>query len=176
VLGLQKLRIPDIPQLKRIGNTKVMSGPAQPLPPKTAGYEAGSLIVQPRPNEFPFPMRESEFQILCEGEISEARAARDLYIGICIGAVVGLVSVFATTDWSTIWQPERRWPFCVFVVILFMLFAGSVVGICIHHARLKRTRGNSPYSRLKRHVEQWFASRPGHDEPPGEAIAARPPA
>jgi hypothetical protein len=117
------------------------------------------MIVQPRPDEFPFPVREAEFQILCEGETSEARLSRERYIGACVGALVGLASVLATTDWATIWQPGRRGWFVFFLVLLFGIVIGSVVGICIHQARLKRTLSNSAYSRLTAMMSQCFQGR-----------------
>lgn len=138
--------------------------PPSTLPaPPVAGYEAGSLIVQPRPNEFPFPMRESEFQILCDGETSDARAARERYIGAGVSSFIGLIGVFATTDWGTVWQPNRRWQFVISSMVLFGCAMGSVVGICIHQSRINRTLNNSPYSRLTRHIQKWFESRPKTD-------------
>jgi len=120
--------------------------------PATHGYNASSLVVSPRPDEVGFPLREDEFQILCEGEVTHARASRDLYIGACIGALVGLVSVLATTDWTTIWQPQRRVRFLVFLLILCSIGAASAIGICIHQSRVTRTRNNSPYSRLQKRI------------------------
>lgn len=81
-------------------------------PAPTAGnYKASTLVVSPRPDELGFPLREDEFQILCEGEVSDARAGRDLCFGAFLGAAVGLAGVLASVDWGTIWGPDRRMPF-----------------------------------------------------------------
>jgi hypothetical protein len=127
--------------------------------PPTQGYNASSLVVPPRPDEFGFPLREDEFRTLCDGEINEARAGRDLYIGSCIGALVGLAGVVATTDWDTTWQPGRRGWFLVSLVVLLSASVGSAVGVCIHQARLTRTRNDSSYSRLKKRISDWFGEQ-----------------
>lgn len=132
-----------------------------PQTPPAEGYHASSVIVPPRPDEYGFPLREDEFQTLCEGEINEARAGRDLYVGSGVGALVGLVGVLATTDWDTTWKPGRRGWFLSCLVILFSAVIGSVVGACIHQARLTRTRNDSSYSRLRKRISEWFKSQSG---------------
>ncbi|PYV61512.1 MAG: hypothetical protein DMG97_42895, partial [Acidobacteria bacterium] len=89
--------------------------------PAPQGYQASSLVVSPRPNEFGFAMREDEFQILCDAELGNARSSRDLCIGSLVGAVVGLIGVLATTDWGTIWQPEKRGTFLFWLALLFLI-------------------------------------------------------
>ncbi len=133
--------------------------PIQPANPLPQPYQVGSVVTNPRPNDFGFPMRKDEFEILCEGEISEARAGRDLYIGSCVGGVVGLVGVLATTDWATIWQPERRVAFVVWGGILLIIVAASATGACIHQRRLTRTLRTSPYSRLRSIISTYFESQ-----------------
>lgn len=122
-------------------------------------YQASSLVVPPRPDECGFPLREDEFQTLCEGEISEARAGRDLCIGSGVGALVGLAGVLANTDWDTIWQPGRRGWFVTSLVILLSAVVGSVAGVCIYQARLVRTLNDSSYSRLKKRISDWFRAQ-----------------
>jgi hypothetical protein len=133
--------------------------PVQPPHPSPQPYQVGSVVTNPRPSDFGFPIRKDEFEILCEGEISEARAGRDLYIGSCVGGVVGLLGVLATTDWTTIWQPERRVAFVVWGAILLIIVAASAAGACIHQQRLTRTLRTSPYSRLRSIISAYFESQ-----------------
>lgn len=112
-------------------------------------YNAGGLFAFPRPDEIVVPLRREEFDILCEGAISEEKSSRDLYIGALVGAFVGLVGVFASADWASTWQTERRWLFLVSVLVLFIMAAASAMGAGIHQSRMKRTSNNSPFSRLR---------------------------
>ena len=120
-------------------------------------YQASSVVVPPRPNELGFALRHEEFQILCEGALGDARANRDLSIGVLVGAGFGLVGVFATTDWTTVWQPEKRGAFLFSVAVLFLAVGGSVTAALIFHARLRKTRTDSAYARLKTNIETWFS-------------------
>ena len=129
--------------------------PAQATAPQSK-YQASSLVVPPRPDECGFPHREDEFQILCEGEVSEAKAGRDLCVGAFLGALLGFVGVLATTDWVTIWQPERRVPFILWSAVLLLIMAASGAGSVIYQVRLKRTRNDSAYSRLRTRIADWF--------------------
>ncbi|HEU0048471.1 MAG TPA: DUF3395 domain-containing protein [Nitrososphaera sp.] len=129
--------------------------------PAPQGYQASSLVVSPRPNEFGFAMREDEFQILCDAELGNARSSRDLCIGSLVGAVVGLIGVLATTDWGTIWQPEKRGTFLFWLALLFLIVASSTTGAIIFHLRLRKTRTDSAYARLINKISAWFTSQQG---------------
>jgi hypothetical protein len=131
------------------------AGPPRPQ----ASYQASSLVVSPRPNEFGFALREDEFQILCEGEVGSARASRDLLFGVLVGAVVGLVGVLATIDWGTIWQPEKRGAFLFWFGLLLVIVVSSATGVVIYHLRLKKTLKDSAYSRLKQNISTWFVAQ-----------------
>jgi hypothetical protein len=135
-----------------------MTGPNQSAQVQ-GSYHASALVVPPRPDEVGFPLRQDEYETLCEGELSEARANRDLSFGIFVGACVGLCGVLATTDWSTIWQPEKRWPFLAWSVVLLTITVASGIAAIIYHWRLRRTRTNSPYSRLTKKITAWFEAQ-----------------
>jgi hypothetical protein len=120
------------------------------------GYQASSLVVSARPDEMGFPLREDEFQILREGEVSEARAGRDLCIASCLTAVLGLLGIIATADWTPILQQQRKLPFAI-CSILFGIAAGCGAGSVIYHRRVVRTRNNSAYSHLVKQISEWFA-------------------
>lgn len=121
-----------------------------------AGYQASSLLVGSRPNEMGFPLREEEFHVLCEGEVSTARSSRDVCIGVCATALAGLIGVLSTVDWETAWKPEHRSWFLFWLATLLVLVSGSGVGAWIHHSRLRRAFEDSPYSRLTKRVIDWF--------------------
>lgn len=122
-------------------------------------YQASSLVVPPRANEFGFAMREDEFQILCEGEIGTARASRDLSLGLMGGAVIALAHIVATTDWKNIWQLDSRDTFLIWFTLILIIFVLSAFSTLIFHMRLKKTLTDSAYSRLKAKIENWFAAQ-----------------
>jgi hypothetical protein len=139
-----------------------MSGDAQPplaTTPPVKGYQAGVVVARPLPDEMAVPLRKDQFDILCEGGIGEARASRDLCIGVFFGTLAGLVGVVATADWDTVWKPERRWLFLLPVLVLCMGVAGSAVGACIHWVRLSRADSDSPYSRVRKQLSELFSER-----------------
>jgi hypothetical protein len=131
----------------------------------SGGYNAGGLVAYPLPDEIVVPLRREDLDTLCEGGVSEERANRDLYIGAGVGALAGLIGVLATTDWDGTWKPERRWWFLIPFLVLCVMVAISIVGASIHQGHLKRTIGNSAFSRLKARLLRLF------DEP-RSAIAA----
>src|SRR5258705_12599482 len=95
-------------------------------------YNAGGLFAFPRPDEIVVRLRREEFDILCEGGVSEEKSNRDVYVGGLFGTGAGLVALLATTDWASTWQPERRWWFLIPFLVLCVMVTASVVGICIH--------------------------------------------
>jgi len=136
-----------------------MSTSIPPAEPTRGSYQAGSLVVKPRPSEVGFALREDEFQILCDGQINDARAGRDLCVGLCVGTLVAIIGVLATNDWRTVWQPERRWSFLIFFAVLLLVAGGSAAGWVIHQLRLTRTQDDSPYSRLRGRISDYFHNR-----------------
>jgi len=120
-------------------------------------YNAGgSLVAFPRPDEIVVPLRRDEFDILCEGGANGEKASRDLCVGIGATAAVGLVGVLATIDWKNVWQPGNRGWFIFFLLLFSMATTGSFVGAGIFHAREKKTRGNSPFSRIRARLAGEF--------------------
>lgn len=121
------------------------------------GYSAGgSLFAFPRPDEVVVSLRREEFDILCEGGVSEEKASRDLYIGVGSGAFAGLIGVLATTDWDATWKPGHRGLFFFSLLVLCVMVAGSLIGARIHQVRLDRTISKSPFSRLTSRLLRLF--------------------
>lgn len=119
------------------------------------GYQAGLVVTYPLPDEVAVPLRKDQFEILCEGGVGEARASRDLCLGVFLGSIVGLFGILATTD-DTVWKPERRGRFLFWLAFLFLIVSGSAVGTCIHWVRLRRTSTDSLYSRLRKRLQDMF--------------------
>jgi hypothetical protein len=123
----------------------------------TGGYSAGgSLVAYPRPDEVVVPLRREEFDTLCEGGVSEAKASRDLCVGIGFGALAGLIGVLATTDWDTTWKPGHRGWFFFCLLALCVMVAGSAAGAWIHQVRLNQTINSSAFSRVRARLLSLF--------------------
>ncbi len=136
-----------------------MSGMLQPpfWDDGSASYKAGGgLMVSKLPDEVGVPVRRDQFEVLCEGGIAEARASRDLCLGIFVGVVAGLAGVFATIEWDSIWAPGRRGWFAFSVAILLVMASGSGVGALIYEIRRRTTTTNSPYSRLVARLKKLY--------------------
>jgi hypothetical protein len=123
--------------------------------PAARGYNAGGMVAFPRPDEVVVPLRREEFDILREGAPSSEKASRDLYIGIGVTAVVGLVGLLATLDWDNALQSGHR-TWIIPSLILLVASAGAFVGAAIYHYRLKKTLTGSPFSRLSERLTHWF--------------------
>jgi len=137
-----------------------MGGPDQPTAPGPVHgkFQAASLLISPRPNEFGFPLREGEFQILCEGEVNEARAGRNFFLGLALSATVGLVSLAATVDWDAALHQGRKGPLAWMAILIVLLAAPGAAAI-VHHKRYIRTRNDSAYSRLRKRISEFFSSQ-----------------
>jgi hypothetical protein len=121
----------------------------QAIPEAPGTYQAGGgMIVSKLPDEPGVPVRRDQFDILCEGGVAEARASRDVCLGILGAALAGIIGVLATTEWDSVWKPDRRWPFIFWVVVLLIMVSGSGVGALIYEIRRRTTKTNSPYSRV----------------------------
>jgi hypothetical protein len=137
-----------------------MGDAPQPVPerPDIGGYQASSLLVGSRPDEMAFALREEEFRILCEGEVSASRSNRDVCIGIAFTALVGLIGVLSIVDWASAWNAGHRgWLF--WLGILLISLSGATMGALVHHMRLRNVSDNSAYSRLRQRITDWFGAQ-----------------
>lgn len=144
-----------------------MSGPENPLQtPQTAQaevnaeshFEIASVVAARLPDEITYGLREDEFRILCDGEMSQARGGRDFCIGVGVTALLGLVSIFATLDWKTVWNEKRVLPFIACAVML-IIAAGCAAGWWIFRIRMRQSENNSPYSRLRTRIDGFFTNK-----------------
>jgi Domain of unknown function (DUF3395) len=105
-----------------------------------------------------FALREEEFRILCEGEVTTARSNRDVCIGVSFTALIGLIGVLSIVDWESAWKPgHRAWLLWLGVLLIFA--SGAAMGALTHHLRLRQMRDNSAYSRLTQRITDWFGAQ-----------------
>jgi hypothetical protein len=159
---LQELRLHDVPQLGHIANGEAKMSEANLQPPviqtpTTDGYHASSLVVAPLPDEMGFPLREDQFQTLCDGSSSDAKSGIYLCIGLFASAVVGVFSLFENADWASFWA-NKRGMLLIYFAVLLVIAAGSLAGLVICGLRLRKE--NTPYSRLKTKIERYFKNPP----------------
>jgi hypothetical protein len=132
-----------------------MSTPEQPEL-ESATFQAQSLTVARLPDENLAMLSRFQFQVLCDGEVNEARAGRDLCIGFFVSAVIGFIGLIATIDWDTAFKVAHKGPF-VWTALLFAIALSSACGALIYHRRCKRTLKNSAYSALMKGLSDHFA-------------------
>ena len=128
-----------------------------------ATYKAGGgLLVQPLPDEIGIPVRRYQFDILCDGGIGEAKASRDVNVGVFAAAFAGLVGVLIAIDWDVILAPghvgKKVW-LAVWAVVLLVMVVASATGVCIYEARRKRTLTDSPYAREKARLLRLYEAQ-----------------
>ena len=71
------------------------------------GYQVGSIVATPIPDERTFPLRLDQFQILCSGMNSEFRSGMYFFVGVLVSSLAGLFSLFQNADWPTFWSHQR---------------------------------------------------------------------
>jgi hypothetical protein len=134
-----------------------MSAPDQP-PRGPATFETQSLHVTRLPDENVATLTRFEFQVLRDGEVNAARAGRDLCLGFCVSAAIGLIGLLATIDWDVAFHQAHKAPF-IWTELLAAIVFGSLFGMLIYQRRYKRTRENSAYSDLMTKFNQHFESQ-----------------
>jgi hypothetical protein len=134
-----------------------MSQPSQPTGAVLSSYApvGGTMIVPPQPDELVFPLRREQFDLLCEGEVSEQRTLRDICIATCASAAVGLMGLLATIDWDFTVRQGRKGPF-IWTSILAVIMLASAVTLVVAQHHITRTGKRSGYSRVKQRISDFF--------------------
>jgi hypothetical protein len=127
--------------------------PQIPLP---QGYQTRSMVAVATPAERTFSLGYDEFRNLCDENNGAERAGRDLCLGLCVGAVVGLISVLSTVDWDTVWV-KGRGRFLLCSAVLLAIAAGSAAGTTIYWQKMARE--DTAYSRLRKKISDFFTSQ-----------------
>lgn len=133
-----------------------MNAPANPA--RVPEFVAQSSLVTQLPDENLATLSRMDFQILLDGEPNEAKAGRNLWLGILGSAVIGFVGLLATIDWDTAFRQARKSPF-VWTAVLFAIALASACGALIYQVRYRKTHGCSAYSTLMKRLSGHFANR-----------------
>jgi hypothetical protein len=131
-----------------------MNTPAQP-PRGPATFEAGTLHVERLPDESLALLSRVELQVLRDGEVNEAKAGRDLCLGVLASAAIGLIGMISTIDWDAAFLGRRPAPF-IWAAILLAIIAAFGLGAAIYHSRYERTLHHSAYADLMKRLEEHF--------------------
>lgn len=132
-----------------------MSTPEHPHEALPKGYQVASVVAGRLPEELSFPLREEQFQTLCDGADGHERAWRDLCIGLLISGVIGLTGLIPAVDWPKEWMNGNWKPFAC-LAALFLIVAGALAGALICGTRMHKE--NTPYTRLKKKISGFFAA------------------
>lgn len=116
----------------------------------------GMMVIPSQPDEPVFPLRREQFDLLCEGEVSEQRTLRDVCVAVLASSAVGLVGLLATVDWGSAEREARRGPFIWTVILAVAVFAAFVTG-AIAQWRVSRMQTQSGYSRTRKRISDFFA-------------------
>ena len=137
-----------------------MSTPDELASPGKPTFAAvgGTMVIPSQPDEPVFPLRREQFDLLCEGEVSEQRTVRDICVAVLASSVVGLVGLLATIDWSSAVREARKAPFIWTAILATSVCAATVTG-AIAQWRVSRTRTQSGYSRAKNRISGFFTKQ-----------------
>jgi hypothetical protein len=124
---------------------------------KEGYFVAQTYQVERRPNEPVAILTRMEFQVLKDGEISgEAKANRDMSLGICVTAAIGLIGVLATVNWEA---PLRQVAVFICTLVLGVVLVASASLAIIQHLSYRRRRSPSAYSALMNRLTNDFLPR-----------------
>jgi hypothetical protein len=94
-----------------------------------------------------------DVRVLLDGDISGARAGRDMYLGVFLAGLVGLIGLIVAT-WDEIFA-KGQWGWAIWIVVMILIVGGSGVGATICIVKLCKVSKDSAYSslidRLKKH-------------------------
>jgi hypothetical protein len=113
------------------------------------------MVVPPQPDEPVFPLRREQFDLLCEGEVSEQRTVRDVCLATFGSAMVGLIGLLATVDWDSAVRQGRMRPFIWTAILAAIVLAAAVTAV-VAQWRLTRTGTSSGYSRIQHKILDFF--------------------
>jgi len=114
--------------------------------------EAGSLILQRRPDEQLRTLTEAEYQILVHGDVSEEREMRNVYAGVSGSALIGFLSQLATVDWGSAFKGASKLPF-ILTGLLFAIFLAAAFGAFHCQYRISHAAKKSPYAWLRSRLD-----------------------
>jgi len=114
----------------------------------------GSQVVTKQPDEEVAWLTKMDVRVLLDGDISGARAGRDMYVGIFLAALVGLICLVAAT-WDEIFT-QGKWGWAIWIALMIFIVGGSGVGAVITMVKLHRVSNDSAYSNLIERLQKHF--------------------
>ena len=124
--------------------------------PDNNAFTVNSAVISARPNEKVSVLTKWGYLILCDGERSDAKSMRDLFIGFAVSALVGLLGLLATTKWNDVFTKAERGP-AVWTAIMFAIAVAATVGAWINHRSYRRLLSkDSAYSNLLADLKSQF--------------------
>jgi hypothetical protein len=115
--------------------------------------------MSPRPDEELAGLSKIEFQVLLGGDITSARAGRDLFLGFLISGIIGLAGLLATTNWADVFTKDK-WGTAVWAAVMLAIVVASAVGAVIFTIRQYKISRDSAYSNLIVRLKQHFDINP----------------
>jgi hypothetical protein len=119
----------------------------------------GSLIAFRRPDEKVTHLQKIEVQMLLDGDVAGARAGRDMSLGFCISAMIGLISLLATVDWSEVFT-KGRWGAALWAALMLAIVLASAIAAVIFEVRRHELVEDSAYSSLIGRLREDFGISP----------------
>jgi len=114
-----------------------------------------SAVISRRPNEKLGILTKQGYLILCDGERSDAKSMRDLFIGFAVSALIGLIGLMATANWNDVFT-KAEWGAAVWAAIMFAIVVAAGVGAWINDRSYSRLLKGSAYSNLMADLKSQF--------------------
>lgn len=155
---LQHLRKHGNPQSEGAWCDDMSTPPAPPAQPAPINVQnvGGAAVVPIQPQEMCYPLRHDTFELLCETEtINEDKKNMELAIAVLIPAAVGVVSLFASVDW-TVTPPKINWVAVIFTFLLCVVTAASAVVGIMQWVKVKNKPQSTGYWRAKAKIVKWY--------------------
>jgi hypothetical protein len=138
---VQELRQHVPPQPDHFGVVAVSAGDIG----KPTYTPVGTTVVAPLPDQMAFILTMDKYDLLSEGNVSSERQARDVSLGIFLGALIGTLSLVGTD--AIHWMR--------FSVLVAIALAS---GVCwgIFASKVDKAPGAPGYTRVKAEIDAHF--------------------
>ncbi len=123
------------------------------------GYAAGSLRVFQRPDEIVATLTRLEFRIICDGDTSSIKTARDMFLGIFVSAVIGFIGIWVPTT-----QQKLVLPTAVQILFATMILVSIILAITLG-MQMRKKKNSSAYSGLMQTIENHFEKQESANQP-----------
>jgi hypothetical protein len=108
----------------------------------------------PLPNVTPYPLRQEEFLILRDGEMSEYRSLRDTCFGAFLVGAAEITSHLSDPEWVSALKQGRSTS--LWSLVIFIITATTFILTVTTHVLMRRMSNRSAYSRQIATISQYF--------------------